>query len=235
MSNATMDQANAPAVLPLPGQIGEQRPFWIEPPRTTADRIIWETFEQMAACGAEIEKRQGVWVRKLYRHDADRKTLGADGVLRVPRVPFYRRVYLTREAAMNGRGDFYMVDPDGALTLGRRGVWLRYGTKPEVDPGLYYQTLHKSRLDTVVDEDDVEWDAVSPAEQAAFSIEQERLARSTALTPVLTETPTQATTRRKPGRPSNAEIEARQPVGAFPSVAPAAPQEDAPPSLTSRL
>jgi hypothetical protein len=116
---AMMDQDNSPAVSSLPGHIGEQRPFWIEPPRTTADRIVWETFEQMVACGAEIVKRNGIWVRKLWRHEADRKTLGADGVLRVPRVAYYRRVFLTREAAMNGQGDFYMVDHRGR---GRRRV-----------------------------------------------------------------------------------------------------------------
>lgn len=178
----------------MPNVAGGLRPQVIESPRYTADILTWPSYEAMAAGGADIFEQGGTWYRRVYRHDPERKRVGPDGVVRVPRVPVLRRVFLTQQDAIANAGDFWMVDPEGGLTYGVRGVWMRGGVKPERDPALYFASQRKPA--EIVEAGDEEWEPVSPAEQAQFQIEQDRLRKATPLSPIAAEPAVTAARRR---------------------------------------
>lgn len=179
------------------------RPIVIESPRYTAADIVWPSFEQMREGGADIFFADGMWWRHVWQHDPARRTVGADGVLRVPRVKVRRSVWLTQEAAIKNNGDFWYVNPDGP-TYGEHGLWMRNGIKPEKDPVFWYQAQLRQH-GQMIEPDEIEWEAVSPAEQAQFSLDQDRLNRSTPLTPVLSEQP--APPRARSARAAVSEAE----------------------------
>ncbi len=138
------------------------RPLMIESPRVTAQDVVWESHEEVAAFlaqhdapGAEpqiFKNDRGEWVRWWLMDDPEHKRINpVTGIVESRQYSVQRRVALSyAEATRPGNDwDFVLPAEPGQTIYGQPYVWLHGGRKPEVDPGFWYAREHQERQQNV--------------------------------------------------------------------------------------